>query len=100
MARKPLAEGRSTMAKVLSSATSRGGGGIRDRAGGMAQMMSVLAKARRGPVRERRGDPMRTARRAMAKHEAERDRIEAEVTAEIEGAVAAALAGVMGATDA
>ena len=94
MARQPLAEGRSTFAKVLSSATSRGGGGLVDRAGGMTRMMSVMAKARRGPTRERRGDPMLAARKAMKKQEAERDRIDAEVAAEIQSAVEAALQGV------
>ncbi len=94
MARQPLAEGKSTFAKVLSSATSRGGGGLKDRAGGMTRMMSVMARARRGPARERRGDPMLAARKAMKKHQAERDRIDTEVAAEIQSAVEAALEGV------
>ena len=88
MARKPVAEGKSTFAKVLSSATSRGGGGLKDRAGGMTQMMSAMARARRAPTRERRGDPMLAARKAMRKHESERDRIDAEVATEIESALA------------
>jgi pyruvate dehydrogenase E1 component alpha subunit len=91
MARQPVAEGKSTFAKVLSSATSRGGGGLKDRAAGMTRMMSVMARARRGPTRERRGDPMLAARKAMKKQEAERDRIDAEVAAEIESAVKTAL---------
>ena len=92
MARQPVAEGKSTFAKVLSSAASRGGGGLKDRAGGMTKMMSVIARARRSPARERRGDPMLAARKAMKKDETERDRIDAEVEAEIETAVATALA--------
>ena len=94
MARQPVAEGKSTFAKVLSSATSRGGGGLKDRAAGMTRMMSVMARARRGPTRERRGDPMLAARKAMKKQEAERDRIDAEVAAEIESAVKTALEGI------
>ena len=63
-------------------------------------MMSVMARARLGPTRGRRGDPMLGARKAMKKHEAERDRIDAEVAAEIETAVKAALAGLGEAGDA
>ena len=100
MARQPLAEGRNTFAKVISSAASRGGGGLKDRAGGMTRMMSVMARARRGPAREGRGDPMRAARKAMKMHESERDRIESEVATEIESAVETALAGFGGAADA
>jgi pyruvate dehydrogenase E1 component alpha subunit len=94
MARQPVAEGKSTFAKVIASATSRGGGGLRDRAGGMKRMMSAMARARRSPSRERRGDPMLAARKSMKKQEAERDRIDAEVAAEIEAAVKQALEGV------
>jgi pyruvate dehydrogenase E1 component alpha subunit len=94
MARQPVAEGKSTFAKVISSATSRGGGRLKDRAGGMTRMMSVMARARRSPTRERRGDPMLAARKAMKKQEAERDRIDAEVATEIETAVETALDGV------
>jgi len=93
MARQPLAEGKDTFTKVIAAAMSRGGGGIKDRAGGMTRMMSVMARARRGPTRERRGDPILAARKAMKKHKAERDRIDAEVAAEIEAAVEAALNG-------
>jgi pyruvate dehydrogenase E1 component alpha subunit len=100
MARQPVAEGKSTFAKVFSSVTSRGGGGLKDRAGGMTRMMSAMARARRSPTRERRGDPMIAARKAMKKHEAERDRIDAEVATEIEAALEAALEGVGGGDDA
>jgi pyruvate dehydrogenase E1 component alpha subunit len=94
MARQPIAEGKSTFAKVISSAASPGGGGLKDRAAGMTRMMSVIARARRAPTRERRGDPMLAARKAMKKQETERDRIDAEVAAEIESAVKAALEGI------
>jgi pyruvate dehydrogenase E1 component alpha subunit len=94
IARQPVAEGKSTVAKVISSATSRGGGRLKDRAAGMTRMMSVMARARRGPTRERRGDPMLAARKAMKKQEAERVRIDAEVKAEIESAVEKALEGI------
>jgi TPP-dependent pyruvate/acetoin dehydrogenase alpha subunit len=94
MAKKPIAEGKDTFSRVITSVMSRGGGGLTDRAGGVTRMMSVMAKARRGPTRERRGDPVIAARKAMKKREAERDRIDAEVSAEIEQAVAAALGDV------
>ena len=94
MAKKPIAEGKDTFSRVITSVMSRGGGGLTDRAGGVTRMMSVMAKARRGPTRERRGDPVIAARKAMKKREAERDRIDADVAAEIEQAVADALGGV------
>jgi len=94
MAKKPIAEGKDTFSKVITSAVSRGGGGLTDRAGGITQMMSVMAKARRGTTRERRGDPIIAVKNAMKKREAERDRIDAEVAAEIEKAVSDALTGV------
>lgn len=94
MARQPVAEGKDTFSKVISSAVSRGGGGLKDRAGGMTKMMSTMARARRAPTRERRGDPMLAARNAMKKHKLERDRIDAEVEAEINVAVEAALDGI------
>ena len=94
MAKKPIAEGKDTFSKVITAAMSRGGGGLKDRAGGMTQMMSVMAKARRGTTRERRGDPILAAKKAMKKREAERARIDAEVAAEIEQAVADALTDI------
>lgn len=94
IARKPVAEGKDLFSKVMSSAVSRGGAGLKDRAGGMTSMMSTVAKARRTPPRNGRGDPMRAARKAMGKHPEERDRIEAEVATEIEAAVETALADV------
>ena len=100
MSRKPVAEGKGTFARVISSAASRGGGGLRDRAGGMTSMMSVMAKARRGPVREQRGDPMLGARKARRQHGSELDRIDSEVAAEIESAVESALADFGGSADA
>ena len=91
MARRPVAEGKATFGKVISSVVSRGGGGFKDRAGGMTKMMSVLAKARRGPTREGKGDPMTIVRKALKKYPDEIQRIDAEVSAEIGSAVAEAL---------
>ena len=100
MAKKPIAEGREVFGSVLSSVVSRGGGGLADRAGGMTQMMSVLAKARGGATRQGRGDPIVAVHKTMKKHEAERDRIDMEVAAEIDAAVAEALADVGEGSDA
>ena len=94
MAKKPIGEGKDTFSKVITAAMSRGGGGLKDRAGSMTQIMSVMARARRGTARERRGDPIIAARKAMKKLEAERERIDAEVAAEIDKAVSDALADV------
>ena len=94
MAKNPIAEGKDTFSKVVTSAMSRGGGGLADRAGGVTRMMSVMAKARRGTTRERRGDPIFAVRKSMKKRAAERDRIDVEVAAEIEKAVADALTDV------
>ncbi len=100
MAKKPIAEGKKVFGSVLSSVVSRGGGGLADRAGGMTQMMSVMAKARRGATREGRGDPIIAVYKAMNKHQTERDLIDTEVAAEIEAAVAEALAEVGEGSDA
>ena len=91
MAKKPIAEGKDTFGKVVTSAMSRGGGGLTDRAGGVTRIMSVMAKARRGTTRETRSDPIIKARKAMKKRQAERDRIDAEVAAEVEKAIGDAL---------
>jgi hypothetical protein len=66
----------------------------------MTQMMSVMAKARRGATREGRGDPIIAVYKAMNKHQTERDLIDTEVAAEIEAAVAQALAEVGEGSDA
>jgi pyruvate dehydrogenase E1 component alpha subunit len=92
MSRQPIAEGKGTFSKVISSAVSRGGGGLRDRAGGMTRMMSVMAKARRGSTRGGKGDPMTIVHKALKKFPEDLRRIDSEVAAEIDGAVAEALA--------
>ena len=92
MARQPIAEGKVTLGKVVSSAMSRGGGGFKDRAQGMTHMMSVMARARRGVVRGGKGDPMTAARRDLRKFPEELQRIDEEVMAEIDTAVSEALA--------
>jgi pyruvate dehydrogenase E1 component alpha subunit len=91
MARQPIAEGRDTFGKVMSAAVSRKGGGLRDRAGGMGRMMSVMARARRVPLRLGKGDPLTAARKSLRKFPGECDRIDREAAEEIETAVAAGL---------
>jgi pyruvate dehydrogenase E1 component alpha subunit len=93
MARKPIAEGKETLARVAGSAT-KSGAGIGARAGSMARMMQVMARARRGPAREGRGDPIVAARKTMRRYAADRDRIDQEVAEEIDAAVKEALGGV------
>ncbi len=92
MARQPIAEGKATLGKVVSSAFSSGGGGIKDRAKGMTHMMSVMARARRGVTRGGKGDPMTVIRRALKKFPEELQRIDDEVMVEIDTAVSEALA--------
>jgi len=96
MARNPVAEGRDTFGRVISAAVSREGGGFKDRAGGMARMMSAMAKARRVPLRLGKGDPMTVARKALRKFPEECDRIDREAFEEIGAAVAAGLGEVEG----
>ena len=91
MSRKPVAEGRETIGKVMASAVSRGGGGLKDRAAGMTRMMSVMAAARRVPARDAKGDPMTVARKALRKFPEERNRIDQEAQEEIVRAVSEAL---------
>jgi pyruvate dehydrogenase E1 component alpha subunit len=98
-ARDPLGEeGRSTLARVLGSAKSSGSG-LASRAGSMTKMMGVMSKARRGPRREGRRDPLRKARQALQRQPGELERIEREVAAEIDQAVTAALGNAPGAEE-
>jgi pyruvate dehydrogenase E1 component alpha subunit len=90
MARQPIAEGRETLSRVLGSAM-KSGGGLGARAGSMARMMQVMARARRGPARGGKGDPIRAARKAMGEYPEDRDRIDSEVAEEINAAVKVAL---------
>ncbi|MBW2529321.1 MAG: thiamine pyrophosphate-dependent dehydrogenase E1 component subunit alpha [Deltaproteobacteria bacterium] len=83
-------EGRETLAGVLRAATEAGGGLV-SRFRGVSRMVGVMAKARVGPQRGGRQDPLRIVRRAMHKHRPERDAIDREVSTEINEAVAAAL---------
>jgi hypothetical protein len=93
MAREPISEGRETFGKVMASAVSRGGGSLRERAGGMGRMMRVLASARRGASRGGMNDPLTVARGALAERGVNWSGIDAEAEAEIAAAAAAALAG-------
>jgi pyruvate dehydrogenase E1 component alpha subunit len=85
-------EGRGTLTRVFRSAKSSGTG-LASRAGSMARMAVVMSKARRAPEREGRQDPLRKARQVLRKQADYLDRIEREVSAEIEHAVETALGG-------
>ena len=83
---------RRTLGGVISAALKADGGGAGARVTSMARMMGTMARARIGPSRDGRGDPMHAATRAMASRAEERQRIDAEVEREIAAAVEAALA--------
>ncbi len=83
---------RKTLGGVMSAAMKAEGGPALARVAGMARMMGTMARARLGPSREGRGDPMHAAVRAMASREDERRRIDTEAEREVAEAVAAALA--------
>jgi TPP-dependent pyruvate/acetoin dehydrogenase alpha subunit len=85
-------EGRGTLTRVFRSAKSSGTG-LASRAGSMARMAVVMSKARRAPEREGRQDPLRKARQVLRKQADYLERIEREVSAEIEHAVETALGG-------
>jgi hypothetical protein len=77
----------------MGAAVKSGGAGLGKRMGGMFKMMGVMAKARHTVDRDGRGDPIARVRKSLDKQAGERDRIEAEVDAEIRGALDRALAG-------
>lgn len=85
------AETQLTMSSVLGGASAAGGGGLLARAGSMLSMVGVMAKARFDATRDGPGDPMQIARKAMAKHAADRERVDGEVAREVAAAVSAAL---------
>lgn len=84
---------RKTMGGVISAALKANGGAAGARVASMARMMGTMARARVGPSRDRHGDPMHAAARAMASRAEERQRIDAEVEQEVAAAIEAALAG-------
>jgi len=86
------AEAKQTLGRVMSAAVQSGGGGPMARAASMMKMVTTMAKARRGTVRQGRDDPMRVVERAMRAAADERRRIDAEVEREIQAAVRDALA--------
>jgi hypothetical protein len=63
-------------------------------------MMGALAKARRVPDYGSRTDPLTVASRQLERFPQERDRVDREVSAEIEAAVATALSRTPEAEDA
>lgn len=91
MTRRPLSDGRETLASV-SDAARRPGGALTDRAGGLLRMAGLMLQARTDAGRDSRADPLRRARAAMSDDAATRGRIEREVGEEIEAALDAALA--------
>lgn len=84
---------RKTLGRVVSAAVTSGGGGPVARAGSVFNMMTTMAKARRGPVRGGRDDPMHVVRTSLRSRADELRLIDHEVEDEIAAAVAAALAG-------
>ena len=93
-ARSPVDEGSGILGEVLKGATSRGGGGMLSRAKGLAQLASVISKARGTPELGSRGDPMVRAQRSLGLDKDELRRIEDEANREISEAFELALAGL------
>lgn len=84
-------DARHTLRGVVGAAVKQGGGGFFARAGGMVGMMGTMLKARHVPDRDRPGDPMFEARKAMRGRDAEG--IEAEARREVVAAATPAAAG-------
>ncbi len=92
MAKHPVSDGAETFGKVVAAAVSPRGGSVAARASGVVHLLDSLRHARLAD-REGRGDPLVRARRALADRRADLERIDGEVAAEVDGAVAAALGG-------
>jgi hypothetical protein len=80
-------DAKETIGRVTSSARAKGGAGIVARAGSMASIMAVMAKARGTPEYGGRGDPLRAAQRAMRKRGNDPASIDEQVAREIDAAV-------------
>lgn len=90
IARRPIAEGSETLRQSVAAAFSRSGGGLRERAAGLARMMTTLGAARRDRYGTK-DDPLARARAGLRAHEAELDRIEEELDTRTAEAVEEAL---------
>lgn len=90
MARKPVAEGSDLFGKVINATLSGGGGGVGARAASMANMLNLLRQARK-QRRDHKDDPLVRCRRALKGQEQDVERIDEQVGAEIDAALAAAM---------
>jgi TPP-dependent pyruvate/acetoin dehydrogenase alpha subunit len=91
MSRRPIAEGRAALGNVASAVFSRGGGGIGERAAGVAGILKTMKQARDtlpGPE----ADPLARARRALNMTDEDIVRIEGEIDRLVGEAVEKALA--------
>jgi len=91
VARRPIAEGTEILRKSVSAALSRQGGGMGERAAGLAHMMRTLKEARKDRYGTQ-ADPVARARAELKKREDEVVRIEEEIDRMTADAVEKALA--------
>jgi TPP-dependent pyruvate/acetoin dehydrogenase alpha subunit len=77
-ARRPMGEGRETFARTISAVFSRGGGGVGERAAGVAYMLRALKEARKTAY-DSESDPLARLRRVLKEREADAVRAESEI---------------------
>ncbi len=90
VARRPVKEGFEEFRKIAAGVFSRSGGGIGDRAAGVAAMLKTLKAARRD-LYDSRDDPVARCRAALKKREGEVVRAEDEIDKLVNQAVENAL---------
>ncbi len=90
LTRRPLAEGRVALRKILSAAFSLRGGRLGDRAAGLGAIMRILGETRKD-LQEGENDPLGRARRALNDQADEISRIHEETDRAISEAVGKAL---------
>ena len=91
MSLRPVAEGRAALGNVTSAVFSRGGGGIGERAAGVAAILKTMRQAR-GSTLSQGSDPLERARKALGAAGEDLSRIEGEIDRLVGEAVEKALA--------
>ncbi len=92
MSRRPVAEGREAIGNIAAAVFSRGGGGVGERAAGVAAILKTMKQAR-GSTLSQGSDPLERARKTLGAAGDDLARIEESIDRLMGEAVEKALAG-------